>query len=239
MEFLDYGLANLALLATMFVGSHFFLSHPPVRKFLIHRWRMGTFRIVYSIIAIVLFLMMYSAYTAAPSVALNLPALTLVPLVVMPFAAILIFCGYTIVNPSAFATENGNYGQAVPGILKITRQPAMWGVGLFALSHMAANPDAAAWIFFGALALEALVGGYFLDRRKKIERQPGWLQLVEQSSFIPFLAIVSGRARVTPGQIGWWRILGGLALSAGLVLTHQALIGVAPLPADWMAKILM
>ena len=234
---MDDGLANLALLAVMFVGSHFILSHPPVRKFLIHRWNVWPFRIIYSTIAIILFLMMIVAYGDAPDVPLALPALTLAPLVAMPLAAILIFCGYTIANPSAAGTENMGKGQPVPGILKITRQPTMWGVTLFSVAHMAANPDAAAWIFFGALAVLALAGSYFLDRRKQGERDDSWQELMAVSSFVPFAALLSGRARLSVGEIGWWRILGGLVLFGAVLMAHEMVIGSAPLPPELMALI--
>ncbi len=231
------GLAQLALLCAVFVASHFILSHPPVRKFLIHRWRVWPFRIIYSTIALILFIQMLVAFAAVPDLPLPLPALTLAPVIMMPLAAILIFCGYTIANPSAAGMEAMGRGKPVPGILKITRQPTMWGVTLFSVAHMAANPNAAAWIFFGALALLALPGSYLLDRRKQGEHDADWQVLVAQSAFVPFAAILSGRARVTPGQIGWWRLLGGLALFGGLLMAHQAVLGVSPLPAELMSLI--
>ena len=234
---MDDRLVELAVLASAFVGSHFLLSHPPVRKFLIHRWQLGPFRIVYSTISIILFVQMLVAYVAAPELELSIPALTMAPLIAMVPAAFLIFSGYTIANPSAVGLEDLAKDKPVPGILKITRQPTMWGVGLFSLSHMAANPDAAAWIFFGALAILALAGGDHLDRRKQEEGDEAWMALVAQSSFVPFAAILSGRARVSLGEIGWWRIVGGLALFGGLLAAHAAVIGVSPLPPGFMLLI--
>jgi len=231
---MDDRLADLAVLAVFFVGSHFILSHPPVRKFLIHRWHTWPFRAFYSVISIILFIQMLVAYGAAPDAALFAPALTMAPLIAMAPATILILCGYTIVNPSAVGLEDLGKARDIPGILKITRQPVMWGIGLFSLSHMAARPVAAAWIFFGALAVLALVGGYHLDRRKLAEDDKDWTALAAQSSFVPFAAILGGRARVTPGQVGWWRLLGGMTLFAGLLAAHTAVIGVSPLPSDFM-----
>ena len=228
---------DLVLLSVMFVGSHFLLSHPPVRKFLIHRWREGPYRVVYATIVGILFVQMLQAFKATPDVDLPFVALTMVPVYVMPLACILIFCGYTIGNPSAVGFENLGKEKPVPGILKITRQPAMWGTGLFLLSHMAANPRVAEWIFFGALAVLALLGSYFLDRRKLDEGHADWKALVAQSSFVPFAAVLTGRTRVTPGQIGWLRLLGGLVLFAALLAAHEAVIGVAPLPPELMLKI--
>ncbi len=231
---MDEGLAKLALLAVLFVGSHFILSHPPVRRFLVFRWRVWPFRIVYSTVALILFLQMMAAYQAAPAMALPLPALTMAPLILMPLAAILIFSGYTIANPSAIGLEYMAGGRPVPGILKITRQPTMWGVTLFAVAHMAASPDAADWIFFGALAVLALAGSYSLDRRKCDDGDADWMALVAQSSFVPFAAIFGGRARVTIREIGWWRIVGGLALFGALLATHNTLFGTSPLPPGFM-----
>ncbi len=234
---MDDGLANLALLAVLFVGSHLYFSHLGIRKFFIHRWGVWPFRIIYSTVSVILFLQMLASYKVAPYMELFQPALILAPLIVMAPAAILIVCGYTVSNPSAAGLDTGGYGETIPGILKITRQPVMWGVGLFAVSHMLANPDAANLIFFGALAVLALGGAFHLDRRKCEEGGENWEALCEQSSFVPFWAILSGRARVTPGQIGWLRIAGGLALFAGLVLAHEAAIGVAPLTPELMQKI--
>jgi uncharacterized membrane protein len=51
------------------------------------------------------------------------------------------------------------------GVLRITRHPVMWGVGLWAAVHLVANGDLASLLFFGGFLLTALGGAWHLDRR--------------------------------------------------------------------------
>ncbi len=78
----------------------------------------------------------------------------------MPLALFLLVGGVLIPNPSATGMT-GVLDRLEParGVLRITRHPVMWGVGLWAAVHLVANGDLASLLFFGGFLLTALGRG--------------------------------------------------------------------------------
>jgi uncharacterized membrane protein len=170
-----------------------------------------------------------------------MPELRLIPVLVMPFAALLVFCGLSQRNPTAVmqrfepATRN-----PAPGILKVTRHPVMWGIGLWALAHIAANGDAAALIFFGSFAVLALFGTTQIDTKRRARDPDSFARFEEVTSNVPLLALLSTKKRafwktaygVDPlrtvwSEIGLLRVTAALALYVTLAFLHPWITGVA------------
>lgn len=221
---------QLAIASAAFVGSHMALSSPVVRPRLIKMLGEWPFRGLYTAVSLATFVWMFKAFGNAPFIEMwpSTKALDILAVVIMLPASILLVCGVTTANPSAIAFDRLPEGPDA-GILKVTRQPVMWGVGLWAFSHMAVNGDMASLIFYGALAVLALAGAAMLDRRKTAAGTELWRALLAESSFLPLAAILAGRAKVTLSGIGWWRIGGGVALFLALFYFHDLLFGGYPL----------
>lgn len=222
------GLSHLAWALALFVASHFVLSSAPVRGGLVARLGEWPFRGLYSLLAIGLLAWAVVAYVDAPAVVAWAPhrALQHLPVTVMPLAFILVVAGYTVPNPSAAVVIGTADG--VPGIIKITRHPVMWGVALWGVLHLLANDDARTLMLAGAMAVLAVGGAWHIERRRASD--PDWQALRRETSFFPFAAVAAGKTRVTPGEVGWWRIGLGLLLYGGFLWAHPALVGVSPLP---------
>ena len=174
-----------------------------------------------------------AAYSAAPYQELwpALKVLRLLPLMIMPFAMILLVCGYTTRNPMAVRQEKHFHASdPAPGILKVTRHPIMWAIALWALSHLAANGDQASLIFFGGLAALALLGMPLMDHRRAETLGSAWGPFALTTSAIPFAAALQRRAKPRLSEIGWWRIALGLVLYAGALAAHGPLLGPSALP---------
>lgn len=225
-------MTELTLAAVVFVISHMGLSHGAVRAGLVARLGLWPHRLVYSLISIAALAWLVMAYGSAPHEVLFDPHMAHkhLPLSLMLPASLLIVGGYTIANPSAVVLEDLKPGDGVAGILKITRAPVMWGVGLFAFSHMLANADTASWIFFGALLVLAIAGGWHLDQRKHAEGGKEWLELCEQTSFWPFAALFSKRCKLAFRDLGWWRLALTAMLYAGMLAGHKLVIGITAFP---------
>ncbi len=221
---------QLAIASASFVGSHMALSSPAVRPRLIGMIGEWPFRALYAAVSLATFVWMFKAFGNAPFMELwpSTKALDILAVLIMLPASILLVSGLTTANPSAIALDRLPEGPD-SGILKVTRQPVMWGIGLWALSHMAVNGDIASLIFYGALAALALAGAAMLDRRKTAAGNERWRALLAETSFMPFAAILDGRAKVTLSGIGWWRIGGGVALFLLLFYFHGRLFGGYPL----------
>ena len=212
--------ASLAFLATHYIAS------TRLRDVLVAV--MGrAYLAFYSLIAFATLGWMIYAFYHAPFVNLwYAVALRAVPLFIMPFALILAFCAVATPNPSAVGQERLlKSGEPARGILRVTRHPLMWGFGLFALSHIVARGDAAAVIFFGTFAVLAFSGTLLIDRRKAASAGEAWRHFAAVTSNVPFAAIAAGRNHFRPAEIGWWKILLGLAAYVLLLTFHHALFG--------------
>jgi uncharacterized membrane protein len=224
---------HVALAMVLFVGGHFILSAPPVRKPLVAMLGEWPFLGLYSLIALILLAWVLLAYAAAPTVAIWTPPTGLrhLSLSVMPFACILAVAALTTPNPSVAGVDGGAIARRGPrGILKITRHPMMWGFGLWGITHLLANGDAAGMILFGGMTVLALGGALAIDARKRAQLGTDWEVYCDQSSYLPFAAIVAGRTRVSLREIGYARLAGGVALYVVLLAAHGWLFGVDPWP---------
>ena len=169
------------------------------------------------------------AYQGAPHVALweTGPGVRHGAMAVMFVASVLIAAGFSPSSPTG--VDLGGGLKAPAGIFKVTRHPVMWGIGLWALVHMAANGDAAGVILFGAMAVLAFAGSLSIDVKKRRLLDEEWDQFEAVTSNIPFAAMIGGRTRLGARELGLWRPIAGVALFAGLYLAHEPVIGVSPL----------
>jgi uncharacterized membrane protein len=115
-------------------------------------------------------------------------------------------------------------------MLRITRHPMMWGIGLWAILHMAANGDLASLVFFGTFAALALGGAHLIDRKKAAQHGPAWRSFARTTSHVPFRAILEGRQHVVPAEIGLLPVALAVALWVALIVVHPWLFGVGVLP---------
>ena len=225
-------LGTLLAAAAFFVASHLVLSSPALRAPLVARVGERAFRGLYSVVALAALVWLIRAYGAAPYVELwpHSAWARHVPLVVMPVAAILLVCGLTTKSPTAIGGGAPAADDPAPGILKVTRHPVMWAIVLWALAHVPPNGDAASLILFGALAALSAAGMPSIDRRRRKALGVAWEPVARTTSVLPFAAMASRRAKLRFGEIGVWRIVGGVALYVALLLFHAPVIGPSALP---------
>ena len=173
------------------------------------------------------------AYRAAPATAPMWPVgdgLWAVATVVMLVASVL-FVGSLIGNP-ALPTGGApaQPGQAT-GVFAITRHPMNWSFALWAGAHALVYPIAANLVLVAAIAVLALVGSALQDRKKE-RLQPGWRDWEARTSFWPFVAIASGRARLGGFRPHEWA--GGIVLWLAATWAHIPLAGWAAGVWRWM-----
>lgn len=113
----------------------------------------------------------------------------------------------------------------VRGVLRITRHPLMWVLGLWAMVHLLNNADPPGLLLFGYFVLLALGGTLVIDRRRRRLMGAGWQRLRAQTSNIPFLAMAEGRNRCVWAECGGWRLGLAIALWAAMIHFHGDLIG--------------
>jgi uncharacterized membrane protein len=221
----------LALATAAFVGFHFLLSSTGVRGPITRRLGERKFQGLYSLVVLLAFVWMIWAWIHAPYVELFRPPSSTrwLPNLVMPIAYVLLVAGFTTKNPGmAGMAEAARSGPV--GIVKVTRHPALWGFALWGLAHLPANGDLRSLLLFGGIAVLAIGGMLHIDARRRQSGGETWRSFEAQTSLLPFGAIAAGKTRVTLREIGWWRIVAGIAAWAVMLHLHRLVIGVSPLP---------
>lgn len=215
-------MTNLALAVLAFVGGHFLLSSPPVRNPVAARVGEQVFFAFYSSLMVAAFAWMVAAFRAAPFIPLWSvpPAARMIPVIVMPFACLLLVGSLTGRNPTMVMQSVGRSGDPAPGMVKVTRHPMMWAVGLWALAHLIVNGEAAAVLLFGGMAVLALVGTLAIDAKRRVRDPDGFARLAAKTSNLPLAALIAGRATMRFRDIGWWRLGLAAAIYVGLMLMH-------------------
>jgi len=218
-------MGQVVLAAVAFVGTHFLLSHP-FRAPLVARIGERGFLLFYSAVAAVTLGWLALAYRAAPTTPFWWPVgdgIWALATVVMLVASILLV-GSLIGNPAL--PDPGGAAKPVPtprGVYAITRHPMMWAFTLWGLVHVAVYPIAANAVLAGAMVVLALVGAHLQDRKKAALQPDRWPEWARRTSYWPFAAVASGRARF--GGFRPHDLAGGLVVWLAATWAHQPLAG--------------
>jgi uncharacterized membrane protein len=227
-------MASLVAACVFFVGIHVVISGSPLRGRIVgvigERPYLGMFSLL-SIAGMVWLAWAYahadSIWLWSPPVALRwaAPALALV-------AFLFVVIGLTTPSPTAAGGESRlDLAAPAQGILRVTRHPFLWGVALWAATHLALNGDAASLLLFGSLLLLSLVGPLLIDGKRRRAFGPKWERYAAVTSNVPFAAIAGGRNRLEWREIGTWRWMSALGAWAAMLALHPVLFGVPALPA--------
>jgi len=151
-------------------------------------------------------------------------------LLIQLLAVLLIVPGLTTRNPTSVKQEGAlERPDVVTGMLRVTRHPFLWGVAIWAAGHLLVNGDTPGLILFGTMLFLAVSGTFSIDAKRGRALGTTYKAFEAQTSNVPFGAIASGRQRLSPGEIGWWRILLAVAVWAIVLFAHRHLFGVDPL----------
>jgi uncharacterized membrane protein len=226
-------MALLIAAALFFIGIHRLVAGTTLRDRLIARLGAGTYRGAFSLASLVGIVWLAMAYRTAPYVELwgKLVALKPVALGAMAVATALVVLGLTTPSPTAVGGEAMLARAPAPvGVQRITRHPFLWGVALWAAVHLVVNGDAASLVLFGSLGVLAVAGTASIDAKRRRALGPAWDGFAAQTSNLPLLALVQGRARLALGEHKTWQWLVVVALFGLLVAAHQTVFGGSPLP---------
>ncbi len=221
----------LVLAAIVWIAVHSGIAGTHVRGALVRRFGEARFRAAFSVISIATLVFLIVAYRRAPVVPVWLAPrglrdfLTLVML-----AAFVLFAGAVSTrNPTAIGGERAA-PEPARGMQRVTRHPMLWSFALWAAVHMIALGTADGFLFFGAILATAIWGMPAIDAKLAARNPPLWAELARGTSIFPFGAILAGRNRLVPAEIGWIGPLAALIVwIAFLAFIHRFLFGVSPL----------
>jgi uncharacterized membrane protein len=217
----------------VFLVAHVIPAMPVVRRALQARLGEGGFIGAYSVFSLLLFAWLIREALLAPYVPIWFagPWSFWFAIVLVPLALFLLGTGALAPNPLSIAFVTRPFNPGAPGAVAITRHPILWGLGLWGFAHLPANGHLAGLILFGSLGVFALIGiGVVEGRRQEVLGLARWQELAGATSYLPFVAILRGRARWPLDRIS---VLGGTVglLFAVLLLAggHLWLFGRDPL----------
>lgn len=216
----------------VFLASHALPALAPLRECLVRGIGRRIYLGVYTLVSVGLFAWLISAYARAPMIEVwsPPPGARWVPLLVMPFACILVVAGLGTANSLSLTLIRHEPGKEGPGIVSVTRHPVVSGLVLWAGSHLAVRGDLAGMLLFGFLTGLGLAGMPSLDDKARRRLGPeAWRRLAAPTSALPFAAALAGRTRIDWRGIGVWRPVGGLLLHGALLALHETVVGVSPL----------
>jgi uncharacterized membrane protein len=213
--------------------SHYGLSSTRLRDVLVVRLGERGYLGCYSLVALGAFWWLVSAYRQAPlSILWTAPPflkLAMWPVVLVAF--LLVVVGVTTPNPTTVGEEKlFSNPNVVRGVLRVTRNPFLWGASLWALAHVVVSGDVASLLLFGSIAVLGLVGTILLEAKKRRRHGADWRAFAALTSNVPFQAILERRQQLIWSELGWWRVALAIALFALVLWGHRWAFGVSPLP---------
>lgn len=222
---------QMLVAGALFVGTHLGISSTPARAGLISVVGARGYLGLYSLLALATLGYLIWLYGAVPRhdyLWQPSPLLYDIAKYIMPLALVLLFGGFMVKNPTNVGAE-GMLGEEktvlARGVTRITRHPFQWSVVLWALSHLIANGDTVSVVFFASFLALSLSGSFMIDRKKAQSLGPAWHAYRDQTSNIPFAAILTGRNRLVLSEL-WLPIGVGAAGYIALLYAHEWLAGV-------------
>ena len=150
----------------------------------------------------------------------------LYPVIYLLMLLAFLLLAFSVVNPSPAGMRPASMEPR--GVLRVTRHPMNMGFACFGLSHMLANGSLGDLFFFSSLFVVGFFGAFHQDRRKAREKGEPFLAFQNQTSVIPFAAILSGKTRLETGEFNRIVIVVAVVAYVAVILLHQKLFGIRP-----------
>jgi uncharacterized membrane protein len=211
-----------------FAGAHLLLSSRALRPALVRRLGAQGFQGVYSLVVLVLFVLLVRSWWSVRHSGPLLWSLATVP-GVRELAVALAFTGVAVVGLSFFQPSPVLPVPGLPttarGLTRITRHPLFVGLGLWGIAHTLVNGFLSDVVFFGGFPIFSLIGGLHQDSRRRAEDGTRLRAFYDETSVVPFGAILGGRNRLVLREIPIVGVVVGVALAATLYTFHRQLFG--------------
>ena len=222
--------AKILLWWILFGGTHILGSSVPVRTFLINKIGKQPFKGIYSLVSFATFVPLCYVYFTNKHVGAvlfdNLPGAIWIAQALMLLAFIVLVQGYTTPNPlSTQAEMTGAYGTGPRGIQRVTRHTQNLAFFLIGVAHCITLPFVGDWIFFGGFVIFTLVSSIHQDWRVRATGPEEVKAFLDQTSAIPFAAIISGRQKLVLSEFSLIGLVVSLVLFFVLSYFHGALLG--------------
>ncbi len=227
---------ELSAASGLFLGIHLLISGTKLRAVIVAAIGENTYLGLFALSSLGALVWLCVAYSHAYASADNRTVFDLgqefrnlaIPVIAVAF--LLAAPGLLMSNPSSARQETA----AVRGVLRVTRHPFLWGAAIWAGYHLLATGRLASVVFFATFVVLALLGTRAIDGKCKRKRGAQWQAVAQQTSNIPFAAIVAGRNRFVAGEYFDWRFMAAVVAFAAFLGFHNYLFGISPFPNGWV-----
>jgi len=221
---------RLALASFAWFAIHAFVAGSELRWWLIQRLGQRAFSAFFSVLSLGSLLLLIDAYRKAPFYPLWFSPRIIhwLPLIVMPFALVLLVGAFSVPNPTAVGAEKVlERTDAARGVLRITRHPFLWATALWSGAHLLVTGHVAAILFFGSLLITALRGTSSIDEKRRRTNKAEFARYLEITSNVPFAAIIQDKNRLAWPELRVPIVIAALLLAV-LLRLHLRLFGFSP-----------
>ena len=219
---MDAAIGNLVAANIAFVGSHFAMSHA-LRAPMVEALGEKGFSLAYTAVSFATLGWVYFAFIAAPPA--DLPGsgdAGWIIATLLTWPAMVLLAGSFMGNPALPTPMAEAQTRAEPkGALRVTRHPMMWGIGLWAISHMVLFWSTRTMVTALAMGILALVGARFQDAKKEVLMGSAWAEWERKTSYWPrwnqFFSVGAGPllAGTVLWLVGMWLHLWRAGIPAG------------------------
>ena len=221
---------SLIAACLFFLGMHWIISGSPLRDQVVNLLGEKLFKALFSISIFIAIGWMGIAYANAPELTTWGTAEQLKPvsLVIMLLAFLMLTTGAMDQNPTTLGLVAPDQVEA-RGMVRITRNAGLFGFGLWGVAHFIVNGDVASHWLYGTFMFQGLIAPLNMERKYKTRYGDGWTKFTDQTSYIPFAAIITGRNKLVISELNIWGALIGLGLFLLVLWYHQSWFGVSAL----------
>lgn len=220
---MDAALWNLVAANAAFVGTHFAMSHP-LRAPMVRMLGAGGFQAAYSVVSFATLGWVVLAFKAAPGGDLGGSGEAgWIIATALTWPAMVLLAGSLIGNPALPTPMAEAQARAAPkGVFRVTRHPMMWGIGLWALSHIVLLWSTRTLVTALAMGILALVGAKLQDAKKEALMGESWAEWESKTSYWPRLGQLFsvGAVPLLGGTVLWlagsWLHLWSAGIPAGV-----------------------
>lgn len=217
----------ILILWLLFGGTHILLCAKPVRSALERKIGEG-FKGLYALISLVTIVALFWYYFTHRHGGVDLWGPTLPTRILaaglMLLALVVLVAGVVSPPPSSLANRGGSL--RAQGMIRITRHPVSAAFFIFGLAHCIVLGRGTDLVFFGGWCVFTLLATWHQDTRKTTQVS-GYGRLRNETSFLPFLGVLSGRQLLKRAlnELSWIGVLIGVVLFVLLWVFHKTLFG--------------
>ena len=218
----------LIIFSVLFAATHIVPCHGSIRRGLVEKFGELGYRGVYTLVSFLTLgpaIYIYATNRGMGPLLWETPG-WLYPLVYLLVLLAFLLLALMLANPSPTGMMPTSLEPR--GVIRVTRHPMNMGVSAFSLAHIIANSALGDVFFFGSLFVVGFAGAYHQDWRKAKEKGESFVAFREQTSVLPFAALIRGRTKLELSEFSLPLIIIAIIGFLAFIFLHEKLFGAAP-----------